>query len=47
MIIAISNWAPQDIADAVIRIGWKLGLLVAIVMIAWKLLDALKAKWSK
>jgi hypothetical protein len=47
MITAVSNWSPQDIADGVIRVGWKLGIMVGVVVISWKLLDALKAKWSK
>ena len=42
-----STWTPKATAEALVMVGWRLAILVGVVLVLVKLLDALKAKWSK
>jgi len=42
-----ATWTPKATAEALVMVGWRLAVLVGVVMVLVKLLDALKAKWSK
>lgn len=43
----MDTWTPGAIADAALKIGTPLAVFVGVVYVLGKLLDALKARWSR